>query len=186
MYEVLEKLLESIAAYGLINNFIPGAVYIVFVERFTNFRIETTDTLFRIVVCYFAGLIIDRIGSLFIEKRVIRNKVETAPHNEFTKAEMLDKDKKITILSAVNNMYRTFVSVAVCLLLTVLADLVWTQLPQSCRGCLKSIIVLMFCGALAWLFTKSYRKQTGYVVDRIKTVLEVEEKNKKDIEKMEK
>lgn len=119
-------------------------------------------------------------GSLYIEKLVISNhKVDTVSYQDYTRAESLDKDGKITTLSAINNMYRTFVSVAVCLFFTVIADIIWRQIPQSCSECIKTFIVMVFCVVLGSIFAKSYNKQIGYVVNRVKIVL----KDKKVVNK---
>lgn len=166
-----EKIAEKISSYDLINNLIPGAVYVSIVERTTAFELGADNLIAQAVLYYFAGTVIGRIGSLCVEQKLIgrTSGVETVPYADFTRAEKLDKDGKITVLSAVNNMYRTFVSVSLCILLTVLADIAWSWLPK----CEWTIQAFTMAGsiALAAIFAKSYKKQTGYVVSRVKTVL---------------
>ena len=170
MSRAVEKVVEKISAYGLLNHLIPGAVYIALVERLTLFKVGSDNVLAELVLFYFAGVVIGRIGSLFVE-RVALKKVETISHEEFTEAEVLDTDGKVTTLSTVNNMYRTFVSAMVCLVITIIADCIRKVIPAN--EILRTGIILLICIGLAWLFLKSYQKQTGYVVSRAREILQM-------------
>lgn len=174
---MVDKLIEKISSYGILNNIIPGAVYIAFVERFTIFKIMPEDVLMQLVLCYFIGMVIGRIGSLLIEKIILKN-VTVVPHEDYTKAEMLDSDGKVTTLSAINNMYRTFISVSICILTTVLFNWLWTVIPHF--DWIKKVIVIVGCVLSTILFVKSYKKQTGYVVSRVKAVLKFKENSNAD------
>lgn len=164
--------MEKISSYGIINNIIPGAVYIAFVERFTSFRIFPEDVLMQLVLCYFIGMVIGRIGSLWIEKKALKN-AAVAFHEDYTKAEILDSDGKVTTLSTINNMYRTFISLPVCVMVTVLLDCLWAVIPHF--EWIKKAIVILGCVLLIVIFVKSYKKQTGYVASRVQTVLRNQE-----------
>lgn len=96
--------------------------------------------------------------------------VETVSHADFTRAEKLDSDGKIMVLSAVNNMYRTFISVSLCIFLTALADIVWGWMSKY--GWTLQAFTMVGCIVLAVIFAKSYKKQAGYVVSRVKSVLD--------------
>ena len=170
--KLVDKLAEKISSYGIINNIIPGAVYIAFVERFTTFRISPEDVLMQLVLCYFIGMVIGRIGSLWIEKKALKN-AAVAFHEDYTKAEILDSDGKVTTLSTINNMYRTFISLPVCVMVTVLLDCLWAVIPHF--EWIKKAIVILGCVLLIVIFVKSYKKQTGYVASRVQTVLRNQE-----------
>lgn len=174
---MVDKLVEKISSYGIINNIIPGAVYVSLVERFTNFKIWPEDVFMQLILCYFIGMVVGRIGSLLIEKKTLKN-VTLVSHEDYTKAEMLDSDGKITTLSAINNMYRTFVSVSVCLVATVLFNWLWIVIPHF--DWIKKAIVIVGCVLLTVLFVESYKKQTGYVVSRVQTVLKHKDTSNND------
>ena len=184
---VLESLLSRISAYELINNFIPGAVYIGIVERVTHFKLGVPNTYTALVLCYFAGVVIGRIGSLyFSNSQRKKSSVDTnttnepntngIPHSDFTKAELLDKERKVTTLSTMNNMYRTFIALPLCVLLTVLLDLVWCYTPESIFIIVerKTVFVILACVGLALLFNKAYKKQSWYVANRARTILAID------------
>ena len=183
---VLENLLSKISAYELINNFIPGAVYFGIVERVTHFKLGAPNTYTAIVLCYFAGVVIGRIGSLyFSNSQRKKSNVDTnttnepdsngLPHSEFTKAELLDKERKVTTLSTMNNVYRTFIALPICVLLTVLLDLIWNYTPESiCIVERKTAFVILACIGLALILNKAYKKQSWYVANRAKTILAIE------------
>ena len=182
----IERLIDKISSYELLNNFIPGAVYIGIVERVTHFKLGVTEIYAELVLCYFTGVVIGRIGSLFLEGALYERNSddstetngETVSHSDFTKAEILDKEGKITTLSAINNMYRTFISVSVCLLFTVLLDLIWGVTPDPLFKIVKkrTALVILACVSLIILFVKARKKQTRYLVSRVKTVLKTESK----------
>ena len=184
---IMENLLSRISAYELLNNFIPGAVYIGIVERVTHFKLGAPNTYTALVLCYFSGVVICRIGSLYFGNSQHKRSSDDTntinepdsngiPHSDFTKAEVLDKERKVTSLAATNNMYRTFIALPLCVLLTVLLDLVWCYIPESI--CIiverKTTIVILACIGLALLFNKAYKKQSWYVANRAKTILAIE------------
>lgn len=186
MESALEKILEQISAYELLNNMIPGAVYAVLADKLTTFSILSENAFADIVEFYFFGLIIGRVGSLIVErilKKFRKGKwIEQVSYTEYVKAEKGDDTGRVRMLATVNNMYRTFVAVFICLLLTVLLDLLWPFV--SSIEWLKSLVICMGCIVLIIVFSCSYKKQTGYVLKRVNTVMEqIKKKEENDRKK---
>lgn len=163
----MEKLLERISAYDLLGNLIPGAVLYALLCRHVGHSL-IDNVLVEIAVCYFLGLVAGRIGSLLIEPLLEKLKlVKKRDYSEFVAASR--KDPKIETLSGVRNMYRSFI--AVLAIYAVLLVIGWLLETFPATGpCVKIMGVIL----LILLFFFSYRKQTGYVNDRIKEQLDGE------------
>ncbi|MGO5315167.1 hypothetical protein ACTQ1O_12315 [Bilifractor sp. LCP21S3_A7] len=172
MEEIFKNLFEKISSYDLLNNFIPGAVFVVLADRFTTWNLMDHSICVNIVIFYVAGLIISRIGSLIIEpilrhepkgydKNVKPKKpfVNFAPYYDLQDAEKIDP--KIDTLSMTNNVYRTFISLCLCLAVTIILNAIF---PKFWTYALSRVIG---CGSLMILFIFSYRKQTDYIRRRV-------------------
>lgn len=117
MNVALEKILDRISNYDFLNCIIPGAVYVAFAERITSFHFLSGHPFRDFILIYFCGVVLGRISSLIVEKVLKKTKViKFAPYADFIDAEK--EDKAIRNLSIINNMYRSFVSVLLCLLVT--------------------------------------------------------------------
>jgi len=170
MSDALEKIIERISAYEILNNIIPGTIYVVLTEKLTPFKIQTGSVWSDLVLYYFIGLVIGRVGSLVVERFLKKvNKLHFEPHSNYVKAE--HKDKIVRELSTINNMYRTYTAVALCLVFTVGFDFLWA-LIKGC-DCSKPIIIFAGCIVLMLIFDLSYIKQTAYVASRVKTINEL-------------
>ena len=163
----MEKLIERISVYEILNNIIPGTIYVILVEKMTFFRIRTNNIWLDIVLYYFIGLIIGRVGSLVIERFLKRIKwVQFSPYSEYVKAEQ--KDFRVREMTTINNMYRTYASVALCFLFTEVCSQIWT-ITQGMNW--KGLVARYVLGiVLLVLFIISYFKQTKYVYDRVDTI----------------
>lgn len=167
MNDAIVKLIERISGYEILNNFVPGVVFIALVEKLTPFIIWTNNTWVDIVLSYFSGLIIGRIGSLFIEAPLRKHgKLKNVSHAEYVKAE--SKNATVRELLMINNMYRTYASVGFCLLLTV----AFSEIKLHITACplFKLIFSIIASIMLAILFGLSFVKQTEYLRSRIETV----------------
>ena len=110
---------------------------------------------------YFIGLVISRFGSLVIEPLLkYFSFLKFADYKNFVAASK--KDKKIELLSEVNNTYRTLSSLFVLQLLLKLYDKIEGRFPvlQECDAIVLLVLLLV-------LFLLSYRKQTSYITKRI-------------------
>lgn len=62
----MDGLWEKISSYNIFNNLFPGALSIYLFERATNVILSTDDVVKNVVLYYFTGIIIGRIGSIVL------------------------------------------------------------------------------------------------------------------------
>jgi hypothetical protein len=157
----MKDLLDKISSYNLFNYLFPGVVFVIFASKLTSYNFVQQDILSGAFVYYFIGLIISRIGSLFIEPFLKLIKfLAFADYKKYVKASKTDT--KIETLSEVNNMYRTISSMFLLLLFLKAYDSLgknWTFLNEW--------EVEVATISLMLLFLFSYRKQTNYITKRI-------------------
>ena len=175
MDTVFEKLIEQISAYEIMNHIIPGGVYLIFADRLTSFTFLTEHILANVILSYFAGVVIGRIGSLLIERGMERIKnprcwfsLNRAPYKDYVQAEKQDNEHKLQQLLAANNMYRALAATALLLFMTVLFD--WGMSFIAAGSIIRRIAVLFACLCLSFLFLLSFRKQTNYIRDRVESL----------------
>lgn len=188
MSDLFKYWLEKISAYDLINNFIPGAVFIILAQKIAGLNLTGDNVFEQIVLFYIAGVIISRIGSVVVEP-ILKNLhfkklwfAKHRSHSEYAEAEHWEKDKgrdKLSRISAINNMYRTFVSVFLCLLIFIALN---KCVPDVWN---RNSFLIVACVAMIILFAFSYRKQTSYVRSQVETDLKLKAEEK-HIERLEK
>lgn len=187
MSDILKDWLGKFSAYDLINNFIPGAVFVILAEKVGGLTLATDNVFDKIVLYYVAGVIISRIGSIVVEP-ILKNLhikkwwfVKHKDHTEYAEAEHWEQDKdrdKLVRLSAVNNMYRTFVSMFLFLLIVVIVNKAFPYIWS------RGSFIIISCLVMIVLFAFSYRKQTRYVRSQIETDLRLKaEENNNNKEK---
>ncbi len=152
----MNELINKISSYNLFNYLLPGVIFTVFIEYSTPYKILQESMIINAFLVYFIGLVISRIGSLIVEYP-LKKIVSHEKYENFIEASK--KDKKIEVLSEVNNMYRTFISLFLILIIFKLCDnfCLWLKDYMS-----YILIVLLF-----FLFVVSYIKQTKYIKKRI-------------------
>lgn len=177
MENALNNVIEKISSYEIFNNIIPGVIYSVFTEKLTDFHITTENFFINIVLLYFIGLVIGRIGSIFSDfigwcfrKLGWKSFLNFASYSDYIKVESKDDKGRIRNLVVISNMYRTFASLSFCLICTVALDCIWPTIfaDDSCR----IVAVIAFFAFLVILFAFSYRKQTAYITKRITCIKE--------------
>jgi len=157
----MNDLISKISSYEIFNNIIPGAVFAFLLEALSIFHFETTSIITDVVLYYFLGLIVSRIGSLIIDPALqLSGIIEKADYSAFIRASA--KDEKILVLLEFRNLLRTVFS----LLIVTLAAYLWVILTPSFQlsSTTKNILVL---SSLALLFLLSYRKQNRFITKRV-------------------
>jgi len=157
----MKDLMDKLSSYNIFNYLFPGVVFVVITSKLTTYNLIQQDIIVGAFLYYFIGLIISRIGSIFIEPLLKLVKfVKFADYKEFVKA--TKTDSKIDTLSEVNNMYRTICSLF--LMLIVLKGFEWltTKWIFLAERKIETLIIFLFI-----LFLFSYRKQTSYITKRI-------------------
>ena len=159
----MEKFLEKISRYHLLNNLIPGVLFLYLVNLLCIFSIDMSDILMVVFVGYFTGSVINRIGSVTIEPWFNKWRiVNYAPYSDFLKAEGIDE--KIPTLLADNNMYRTFVAMFLLLLVLYVGHLI-PVIDHFMHTDWANVVALCL---LLLLYILAYRKQTAYIRKRVR------------------
>ncbi len=162
----MKDLIDKLSSYNIFNYLLPGIVFVVLAETLTSFSFIQKDVILGVFLYYFIGLVISRIGSLVIEPLLKLTKfVRFTQYSEFVSA--AKADPKLDLLSEANNMYRTFCSLFLSLLLLKGYELLALLYPSVGRRYAVVAVVLLLC-----LFGFSYRKQTAYITKRVRTPLE--------------
>jgi hypothetical protein len=155
-------LLSKISTYDLFNYLLTGIVFVILADKLTHYSFIQPDISLGLFLYYFIGLVISRIGSLMIEPFLkYISFIRFEHYNDFLEAS--EKDKKIELLSEANNTYRTF-----CSLFTILVLLRFYEWIQCKFPALKDWDALLLVFLLLFVFLFSYKKQTGYLIKRIK------------------
>ena len=160
----MNDLINKISSYNLFNYLRPGAIFVVFVEYSTDHKILQDNMIVNAFLIYFIGLVISRVGSLLIEDLLKK----FAPHEK--QEDFIDackKDPKIEILSEANNMYRTFISLFLIIILFLIYDKFCSEFREYTFYMLLILLLVLFIAA--------YVKQTKYITKRIRHQLKKED-----------
>lgn len=157
----MESLLERLSSYNILNNLIPGAVFVFLTHLLGITSVPLDGIVESIFIYYFCGMIVSRIGSLVIEGVFKKFKwIEYAPKAEYVAA--VKKDEQIETLLETSNMYRTFAGLVLTLGIMkgylVLVRLL--VIPDCVTICLIGTILFI-------LFSASFVKQTKHIVSRV-------------------
>lgn len=158
----MKEILDKISSYNLFNYLLPGILFVTITNSFTGYSFIENNLIIAGFVYYFIGLVISRIGSLIIEPTLKKiSFIEFTDYKEFISASK--KDPKIDLFSESNNMYRTFISMLILLMLLKLYEFFELKFQM-----LKTLSPFILVCLLLIIFLYSYRKQTEYITRRIK------------------
>ena len=162
----MENLLNKISSYNILNNLIPGAVFVYFWSALNIGTLPSCNIIERVILYYFCGLIVSRVGSLVIERFFQKvNLVSYAPKSEYIEA--TKHDHLIKTLLESNNMYRTFTGLFLVLAIVKAYMVIASYFHISHE--ISAWIVLI---GLFFLFAGSFCKQTKHIRSRIEAALE--------------
>ena len=155
----MDKLIEKIDSYNIFNYFVPGAIVFEFLRMLVAAP-SVSDVLSRLLIYYFTGLTVSRIGSMLLEP--VFKAIHLVRHSDYDAyVKACEADKKIELFVEIANMYRTiYVGALVCLVATFTVE----TSPELSIRLLDVRLALL---ALALLFFLSYRKQSNYVNKRV-------------------
>ena len=161
MDRAVAKLVEKISTYQILNYMIPGSVLCLLLKYFVGYDLLTFSVIENIVVVYFVGMVNSRLSSLVLKPLLKKTKViNEADHKEFIIAEK--EDAKLTLLSDMNNSFR---SIANAMLILLLAYII-KHISVIETFVLENINWIAIVSLLI-LFILSYRRQTEYVKERV-------------------
>lgn len=165
----MNNIVEKIGSYQIFTNLFPGGFFVLGLRFFFNLEFPTKNIGEDLMVYYFIGLIISRIGSLIIEPALKKIRfLKFAPYCDFVVASKIDA--KVDTLSEINNYMRSLLT---CSLLFLAV------------GGLQRLVRTCYFFSIAWkwgllilvliIFLFSYKKQTNYVRKRVETNLPSEQ-----------
>lgn len=160
----MKEIFDKLSNYNLFNNFFPGVIFVVLLNKFTNYDLTQEDIITGAFFYYFIGMIISRFGSMIVEPFLKWIKfIKFADYNDFISASK--NDVKIELLSEVNNMYRTLTAAILLVIGAKFFDLLikYFQIKPAVIGALLLIVLFI-------TFLLAYKKQTSYVKKRVDAV----------------
>ena len=168
---MLESIINKMSTYNIFNYLFSGTIFVILVKYFdgTVLYLNFSKMYLNIVnlfVLYFIGLTISRVGSLIIEPFYRKFIIKFASYSDFIKAEEIDS--KLKILSEQNNVYRTFTSLFLIIIVFHFINKCNFRICIFFKEFYKEILIIF----LFILYAVSYYKQTKYIIDRIKYKLE--------------
>lgn len=158
----MEKLIEKISSYHLLNYLIPGIIFIVISDNFIGINLYSNNLLESLFEAYFIGIVISRFGSIVVSNilyKFTKEKGET--YTNYIKA--CNKDDKLEILMQDKNMYRSLCSMLILLLITKLIYLIINKFQIN-----NNIVFIIGTILLIILFSISFLKQNKMISDRIR------------------
>lgn len=162
----MKDLIAKLSSYKIFNYLFPGILFVGLAEKFTSFSFIHDNLLIGLPRYYFIGMLLSRIGSLLVESPLRWTKfIQFADYEEYVAASELDS--QIALFSDENNTYRTLCSLFIVLIFLKIYDEIKGILAWSADA-LGFILLFGFGGLLLF----AYRKQTRFVVRRIKIALE--------------
>ena len=156
----MAKFTQAVTSYNLANYLLPGILFVIFVDKMTNYSFLQKDMIAGLFLYYFIGMIVSRIGSLFVEPLLKQvGFLKFADYSDFAHASK--EDEKISALSEQNNQYRTMVTMILMLGFLKLWEVcVADVLPNNAE-------LLVFLLASLILFMHAYKKQTEFIASRV-------------------
>nr|WP_296110257.1 hypothetical protein [uncultured Terrisporobacter sp.] len=179
MEEIIKNIAEKISSYNIFTNFFPGIVFCYIVEQSTRFSLKHDNIWVNIFVYYFVGIIVNRFGSIFVEKWLMKIKVknkETNKKEPFLKFAPYEKyidasknDSFVLTLNETNNTYRTMTAMIILAVVIKLYDWLLYDWVQYLGPMGNNLVFIIMCLMGIALFVFSYKKQTDYIRKRVES-----------------
>ena len=163
MESAFEKMVEKVSSYNIFNFILPGAVFVYISKELLNKNFLTNSWIENIIVCYFIGMILSRIGSLIIEPILKKSRLKYEPYSDYIEAS--EEDSKIPMFLETNNMYRTFIATFISLI--IYKGYLYLEQYFSNNTIFYEISIFVILIALTAIFVASFVKQTGYIRKRV-------------------
>jgi len=168
----MNSFLEKIGSYHILTNIIPGAFFVLTLKYLFGVELSTGGAVEDIVIYYFVGLLIGRIGSLIVV-RICRHEfgktkwcfIRYAPKADYINAAKLDG--KIEVLSETNDCFRNLLTASLLLLPFAHFYSQFIQhVPLYASWRCAAVLLLVI------LFAFAFREQTSHVRGRVEIALE--------------
>jgi hypothetical protein len=158
----MNELFTKLSSYNLFNYLLPEVLFAILASESTGYQLIQREIITGVFFYYFLGMVFSRFGSLVIDPVLVRvSFIKFADYKDFVIASK--KDAQIEVLSEANNTYRTLRSLFSLLLMLKFYSKIEAKFPFLKGWNATILMVLLFV-----MFLFAYRKQTSYVVKRIK------------------
>lgn len=167
MQETIKSVTDKISSYNIFNNLLPGIIFCALLQRTTRFNLSNEDILSQLFIWYFTGMVLSRIGSIYVERILKAIKIKKqkyvvfADYNKYVDAAKVEPF--IKTLSETNNTYRTIISVLVVWLMAFIYDCFLRDWLHAQIPIWDTIAIIVLSLFLILLFIRSYKKQTDYI-----------------------
>ena len=158
----MKEFVGALNSYHILNFIVPGVLFVIFLNNFSNMNLVQENAFIGIVLYYFVGMILSRIGSILITPIFkILKILKKYEYEDYLKASHVDKN--INVLLEMNNMYRGLAAMAFVLLLLFAFEPF--ELNFDGKNSIYALLfILFFVLAFAW------QKQNDYIKKRVETL----------------
>jgi hypothetical protein len=158
----MSDFLNKLSSYNLFNNLLPGILFVVLLNHFTQYRILQDNLLLSVFYYYFIGLTISRISSITIEPFLKKVKfIAFRDYHLFVNANK--KDSKLDVLVETNNKFRVILT----MILLVIFSKVFHSLNNNFLKFSENTQQYFLLIFIAIIYLFAYRKQTNYITKRV-------------------
>lgn len=173
MDEIIKNILNKISSYEIFNNLIPGFIFCFVVKKITCFCFDGGTLFENLIIYYFVGMILSRIGSIIISPLLLKIKqfksqskfIEFSKYEDYIEAS--ESQSFIKTLNETNNTYRTMISTFIVIVVFKIYDWFFYAKVSQFGECFNNIIIILVCLFVVALFVLSYRKQSLFIKTRV-------------------
>lgn len=157
---MMEKIIEKLDSYNLFTNIIPG--YLMLLFNIYYFKLDSLNIIEYIVVAYFIGQTLNRLGSILVGKILLKFTSEGGvPYDKYISA--CDNDKKINLLLQERNTYRTFCTLFIVCIIEMTFSKIYKDINIS-----NNVIIFVLLFICLIIYSVSYCKYNKYIADRVR------------------
>jgi hypothetical protein len=158
----MTDVLARLSSYNIFNYLLPGIVFAITSNKLFGLSFAQGEIVVDLFIYYFIGLVISRVGSMIIEPVLARTGlVKRIEYEEFVAASR--RDSKLELLSEANNTYRSLAA-----MILVLGLLRAYSIAENWVLWLREWRMGFLLGGSFVLFVLAYRKQSKYLVNRVR------------------
>lgn len=156
----MDKIINKIDKYNIFTNIVPG--YLLLIFNIYYFEIGGLNIGEQIIISYFIGQTLSRLGSIIGKKILFKfTKEKGEPYDKYIIAS--EKDPKIEILMQERNMCRTL-----CILFVIcIIEIIITKIINICT-INSDIILIVLLVIFLVIYTISFCKYNKYISDRVR------------------
>ena len=156
----MDKIIEKIDNYNIFTNIIPGYVLLIFNLHY--FQINSLNIGEQIIISYFAGQTLNRLGSIIVQKILFKfTKEKGEDYNKYILAS--ENDPKINILMQERNMCRTFCALFVICMI----EIILSKLLKVC-SIPNDIMIIILITIFLVIYSISFCKYNRYIANRVR------------------